>query len=160
METITAFSLAGTVLEFARFGMELLSDGRELYKSPQGVLSANEQLELATADLRALLVKLRSRDRPSATAENEEDKETFQHILHCTEKTAKELVGRLERLKVKGNKRRKWESVRKAVQSVWTKDEIECLTKKLKGFKDAIETRVLFSIVYVLFNACHSTSCC
>lgn len=144
MEALTAFSLAGTILEFARFGTELLSDARELYKSSQGALSANEQLELATADLGGLLVKLRSRQRLPATAE---DEKTFQHILNGAEKAAKELVERLKRLKVKGAKGRKWESVRKAVQSVWTKDEIEALRKKLEGFKEAIETHVLFSVV-------------
>ena len=147
MEALAAFSLAGTILEFARFGIELLSDGRELYKSSQGALSANEQLELATSDLRALLVKLRSRDRPLVIAQDEKDEETFQHILHRAEESAKELVERLQRLKVKGAKSRKWESVRKAVQSVWTKDEVEALTKKLERFKDAVETHVLFSIM-------------
>ncbi|PMD19918.1 hypothetical protein NA56DRAFT_574848 [Hyaloscypha hepaticicola] len=142
MEVLAAFSLSGTILEFARFGMELLSDGRELYKSSQGALSANEQLELATSDLRALLVKLRSRHRPPVIAQDEKDEETFQRILHRAEETAKELVERLERLKVKGPKSRKWESVRKAVQSVWTKDEVEALTKKLERFKDAMDTLI------------------
>ena len=147
MEVLAAFSLSGTILEFARFGMKLLSDGRELYKSSQGARSANEQLELATSDLRALLVKLRSRHRPPVIAQDEKDGETFQRILHRAEETAKELVERLERLKVKRPKSRKWESVRKAVQSVWTKDEVEALTKKLERFKDAVETHVLGSIV-------------
>jgi hypothetical protein len=147
MEALTTFSLAGTILEFTRFGIDLLSNGRELYKSSQGALSANHQVELATADLRALLVKLRSRERSAETAEEKDDGETFQHILYGAEKAAKELVERLERLKVKDTKSRKWESVRKAVQSVWTRDEIEALTQKLGRFKDALETHVLFSIV-------------
>jgi hypothetical protein len=141
-----SLSLAGTALEFARFGIELLSNGRELYKSSQGALSANEKLELATADLRALIAKLRTREKTPETVDDRGPK-TFQHVLCSTENAAKELVERLERLKVRSTKSRKLESVRKAVESVWTKDEIDALTKKLTGFKDAIETHVLFSIL-------------
>ena len=50
MDPLSAFSLAGTILEFTRFGISLLNDGRELYKSAHGTLSANDQLELAAAE--------------------------------------------------------------------------------------------------------------
>jgi hypothetical protein len=160
MEVLAAFSFAGTILEFSRFGISLLSDSLELYKSSKGVLSANEQIELATADLRALLVKFRTRQRPQAVvdaaAEDEENEDSFQQILREAEKAAVELLGRLERLKVKGPKSQKWKSVRKAIQSVWTKGEIGSLTKKLERFKEAVETHVLFSIVYVSLVLFHT----
>jgi hypothetical protein len=146
MEALAAFSLAGTILEFSRFGMDLLRDGRELYKSSKGVLSANEQLELATADLQALLVKLNAREWPALEEENET---TFHRIYLEAEKVAAELLHRLEDLKVRRGKSRKLESVRKAIESAWTKDEIDSLMKKLAGFKDAVETHILFSIVSV-----------
>jgi hypothetical protein len=147
MEPLRAFSLAGTVLEFARFGIELLSDGFELYKSSHGALSANEQLELAVVDLRALLVKLRARERPPATQAVTDDPNTFHRILCSAEEAAAELVSRLEGLKVKSMKDRKWESVRKAIRTVCTKDEIAALAQKLVVFKDAMQTHVLFSIL-------------
>jgi hypothetical protein len=151
MEALAAFSFAGTVLEFSRFGLDLLRDGRELYKSSKGALSANEQIELATGDLRALLEKLRSRRSPQvfppASIAGEENHEAFEHILYEAEQVAAELLGRLEGLKVRERKDRKWESVRKAVQNMWSKDEVESLTKKLAGFKEAVETHVLFSIM-------------
>jgi hypothetical protein len=157
MEALTAFSLAGNILEFSRFGMSLLSDALELYKSSQGALSANDQLELATADLGALIVKLRARHGPPATVDaptmDKESEDAFQHILRDAEKTAAELVHRLEGLKVRGHKSKKWESIRKAIQSAWTKDEIASLTKKLAGFKDTVKTHILFSIVSVTLIA-------
>lgn len=151
MEPLAAFSLAGTIPAFSRFGIELLGDGRELYISTQGTLTANELLELATADLRDLVIKLQARDsRPDAVGTEEADDvalSTFQRILRDAEATAEELVGRLDDLKVKHPKHRKWESVRKAVQCACTKDEIESLTKKLARFKEAVETNVLISTV-------------
>jgi len=152
MEALVAFSFAGTVLEFSRFGLDLLKDGRELYKSSKGALLANEQIELATGDLRALLVKLRSRPHSQvlapASISGEENHEAFEHILDEAEQVAAELLGRLEGLKVRERKdRRIWESVRNAVRNTWAKDEIESMTKKLAGFKEAVETHVLFSIM-------------
>lgn len=142
-----ALSLVGTVLEFARFGIELLSEARELYKSTHGALSVNEQLRLATVDLRELLVKLRTREGLPAVAEHENGQTTFQHILAGTEKAAEDLLLRLEQLRAKSTKDRKWQSVRKAVRTVCTKVEIESLKGELAGFKDAVQTHVLYSIL-------------
>jgi hypothetical protein len=144
METIAVFSLGSTVLEFARFGIELLRNGAELYKSSQGALSTNQQLELATADLRALLVKLRTRPHLLTTTEDD-----FSRLLQLAENTAGELVERLERLKVKDTKSRKWKSVYKAIEHVWTQEEISMLTKKLAKLKQDVNTHVLHYILYV-----------
>jgi hypothetical protein len=147
MEALTAFSVAGTILEFSRFGLSLLRDSRELYKSSHGALSGNEQLELATADLRALLVKLKGREGSGTKMEEEKVPTSFQHILCGAEYTAKELLRRLEGLKIRGDKSDKWEIVRKAIQNHWGKSDIEALTKKLERFKDAVQPHVLFSIL-------------
>jgi hypothetical protein len=155
MDPFTAFSFAGTVLEFSRFGTSLLKEGRELYRSTHGALTANEELELVTADLGALLVKLRQRF-PAATTVNsiahgKDPAKYLSQIISDVEKVANELLKRLNGLKVKDGKHRKWESIRKAVESAWTKDEIAALTKRLATFKDAVEANLLFSIMQVIF---------
>jgi hypothetical protein len=63
-----------------------------------GTLSANDQLELAAADLGALLVKLKARqpDIASAPGDHVEGKDdTFQNILNDAQKAAAELIERL-----------------------------------------------------------------
>jgi hypothetical protein len=159
MEPFTAFSLAGTVLAFSRFGMALLGDARELYKSTQGALTANEELELVIIDLQALLIKLKARfpatDQATITRDREgldnDPTRTLSQIIEDAEELAKELLKRLNSLKVKSDQGRKWgrkwESVRKAVESVWTKDEIAALNKRLESFKNAVKTSILVSIM-------------
>jgi hypothetical protein len=157
MEPFTAFSLAGTVLAFSRFGMALLGDARELYKSTQGALTANEELELVITDVQALLIKLKARypatDQATIIQEglDNDPTRTLSQIIEDAEELAKELLKRLNSLKVKSDQGRKWgrkwESVRKAVESVWTKDEIAALNKRLDSFKNAIKTNILVSIM-------------
>jgi hypothetical protein len=147
MEGLKAFSLTGNILEFARFGIDLLTEGREFYKSSHGTLSANEQLELATADMRALVAKFKTREGLPASGEDEEDPKTFQQVLCGAGKVAEELLLRLEGLKVKGMKDRKWESVRKAMSSVLTRHEMEALKNKLVLYRDAVQTHIIFSLV-------------
>ena len=58
MDPLTALSLAGTIVQFFDFGRTLITDARDLYTSSSGTLTANEELELVTANLQALVLKL------------------------------------------------------------------------------------------------------
>ena len=157
MEPFTAFAFASTVLAFSRFGMALLGDARELYKSTRGAVTANEELELVINDLQALLIKLKTRfpavDQANTIRGGLDNGPTWtlSQIIEDAEELAKELLERLSSLKVQSDQGRKWgriwESVRKAVETVWTKDEIAALNKRLESFKNAIKTSILVSIM-------------
>jgi hypothetical protein len=151
MDPLTALSVAGTIVQFAEFGIKLFADGRNLYESTTGALTVNEVLELVATDLRGLVVKLgRESNSPVLSGPETEDDhrsdETFRGICDNVTKLADELLRNLDKLKVKGNKRRKWESFCKAIQSAWSKKEIQSLTRRLKGFRKAAETHTLFFI--------------
>ena len=107
IEVLAAIALAGNILEFTRLGISLLHDTRELYKSAKGSLSVNDQLELITIDLEAFVAKLRE-PNPGTTIET-----SFQALLTETQCVAKELLDRLEGLKSKDSRGKKWESFRK-----------------------------------------------
>ena len=141
IEVLAAIALAGNILEFSRLGISLLHDTHELYKSAKGSLSVNDQLELITIDLEAFVAKLQETN-PGASIET-----SFQVLLTETQCVAKELLDRLEGLKSKDSRGKKWESFRKAIKGAWTKDEIEELTKKLSRFKDAVESHIMHSIL-------------
>jgi hypothetical protein len=59
MDPLAALSLAGTIVQFVDFGSKLLATGRELYKSTNGSLTVNDEIELVTSDLLAITLKLR-----------------------------------------------------------------------------------------------------
>lgn len=150
-DPLTALSVAGTIVQFADFGSRLFSEGKELYKPTQGVLAANDELELVTSDLRALIVNIEpwssSIDRARPLAKEEAEKqERFQRICAEAVMLADDLIQRLDQLKIRVGKGRKRESFRKAIQSAWSRDEIVSMNRRLASLKDAMETQILFYI--------------
>lgn len=141
MDPLTAVSLAGTIVQFVDFSSKLLSAGRELYKSTAGSLTVNDEIELVTSDLLAIIRKL----RPDETISLE-----FRKICDEAARLAQELLGRLDKLKVKEKDREKWKTMKQALASVWSKDDITALFERLSRISDAIETRILLSVRQVL----------
>jgi hypothetical protein len=172
MEGLAAISLAGNIVQFVDFACELLSNCRSLYRSANGYLSVNAEIALITTDLRALVAKWRYARNSGAAGEStcltqaqSEEQKAFESICDGAEDVAKEIIARLESLKMEGNKsciqettgqqttkRRKLdvkETIKKAVKSLWTKEEIKELVKRLGAFKDALQTRVIVSLRWV-----------
>lgn len=109
MEALTALSVASSVIQFVDFGSKLLSRSRKLYKSTQGVLTENVDIEVITVDLINLTQGLRRKlpeNRPlSAPSPNNhehfEDDEAIDTICRRCLEIAQELIERLDKLKVK-----------------------------------------------------------
>ena len=153
MDPLAALSLAGTIVQFVDFGCKLLAEGKQLYKSSTGILTVNEELELATTDLRALIDKVQkplkgssSNLSPWLAKEDPETQLRFETICREAAKLAEELIERLDRLKLRGSQSRAWESLKQVIKGAWSKDEIISLTRRLAALRKALETRVLFSI--------------
>jgi hypothetical protein len=149
MDPLSVVSLVGTIVQFVDFAGKLLSNAVELYRSPIGTLAAHHELEIVTTDLHALISKLRqsiySKDNdPSQEAETL--RKSFEAICDEAVKVAEELIKRLERLKVKDGKLRKWDSLKHAIEAAWSRKELIDLKTQLSSLKEALEARVLFSI--------------
>jgi hypothetical protein len=144
MDPLTAVSLAGTIVQFVDYSTKLLLSGRDLYRSSSGKLEPNEELELVTTDLVAVCDKLRHQGNLGPD---------FEKVCGEANKVARELLRRLDRLKVtKGpgmDKPRKWETLQQAFAIAWSKDDVEELVDRLSKIREAIETRILFSLRYV-----------
>jgi len=153
MDPLSALSLAGTVVQFVDFGTTLLREARGLYRSSSGALTANEELELVTTDLRALIFKLQHsedpHDLPGPLTKNDYDGQvSFEKICAGAVSTARELLERLEKLKLKGIKGSKWDAFQKAVKGLWSKKEVTELVDRLNRFKEALDARILLSLRY------------
>jgi hypothetical protein len=145
MDPLTAFSLAGNVIQFVDFSTKLLLTGRELYRSASGALQPYEELELVTTDLVAICDKLHH---------EEELGPEFERVCREAKEIAHELLRRLNRLKVtKGQgmqSPKKWETLQQAFAIAWSKNDVEGLVARLTKIKGAIEMRILSSLRYSL----------
>ena len=149
MDPLTALSLAGTIVQFVDFGRKLLSTTQELYHSTVGSLDVNQTLELVTADLHSLIAKFKHsfrNDVGALTEVEQAEEETFHAICDEATKIARELIRRLEKLRVKNTKHRKWESILSAVKSAWSKEDVDSFNQLLASLQKSLEGRVLLSL--------------
>jgi hypothetical protein len=151
MDPLTALSVAGTIVQFADFGSKMFSEGCQMYKSANGAVTANEELELVIFDLRELtkkLPKLFHGQSVTSTPLNDmfDQLDVVDKICEEAARLAEEILRRLDRLKVEGQKHRMWKSFSQAIKCAWTKEEIAVMVKRLAAFKDALVARVTYSI--------------
>jgi hypothetical protein len=161
MDPVTALALAGNILQFVDYGHKLLARAGELYRSTAGSLAVNDQIELVTTDLQTLISKLRlsfpsddaSDDKCEKRCEDgggddsgHDASSTFEEICDGAANVATELLEKLASLKVQPGKHRKWKTLKQAVRTLWSEERIETLLERLSRFKQALETRILFSL--------------
>jgi hypothetical protein len=76
---------------------------------------------------------------------DQKEQEDFENICMGAREVAKELLDKLGFLKVE-YKGKKLDSLKFSWRVLWSKDDIESLVERLESFKNALETRILFSI--------------
>jgi hypothetical protein len=157
MDPLSALSLAGTIVQLVDFGGKLLSDTVQLYKSSCGKLDANQQLQLITGDLQSVIAKLQATPdtasgnafgRPIEAIPQQED--SLRKICDEASIIAEELLRKLQSLTVKDGKHRVLESLKIAIRSAWSKEEISSLKQRLALFKESLHSRLMLSIRYAI----------
>ncbi|KAF2198163.1 hypothetical protein GQ43DRAFT_483523 [Delitschia confertaspora ATCC 74209] len=148
METLTALSLATSVLQTIDFSSKILSKAGQLRKSCTGVLPENTELEKVVMHLRNLIQELQERNSlPTSTSQtqNHGGAHALISLVNMCIQTAKELLDVLEMLKVRGAKTR-WKSFRQAVKSVWTKEKIGDMVNRLELIRGGVEFGVIMGL--------------
>jgi hypothetical protein len=149
LDPLTAVSLAGTVVQFLDFSAKLVEKGHQIYRSEQGALSENLEIELVTADLFNMIPDLQKCafvEDASASVAVEQQRALQDTILGC-ETISKELLVKLQKLKVNNKTTRAWKSFRQALKSVTQKGEIDDIAKRLERYREQLKLKVLISLV-------------
>jgi hypothetical protein len=137
LDPVTAFGLAGNVIQFIDFGCNLLSESLDLYHSASGSTAENVELEIVAKDIKDSIAPL------LVSAESSSVTLTYQKLLRSCDDIAKELLSVVDKLKVKDGPHRKWRSFGKALRSIWKKDEVSKLRSRLSELRDQIVTHVI-----------------
>jgi hypothetical protein len=130
MEALPIIGLASNVVQFVEFGIKLIGKSTELYRSSEGALAENIDVEKATEHLLLLNNKLKA--GASTTGDN-----TLQRLCESCKSTADELLVALNKIKCNG-KQDRWKSIRKALRSVWSKEKIHELEGRLARFREEL----------------------
>ena len=131
LDPFSALGLAGNIVQFVDFASKLFSKSKELYKSSSGATKENQELEDATDTLRRLCASLKKVDQAgSKSAGRLNDEAVLRELANNCHVTANELLSALEHLKTR-RPSKKLHSFRMALETVWKKDKIQAMEKKL-----------------------------
>jgi hypothetical protein len=148
MDPLSALSIAASVVQFVQFGASLVSKTHEIYASNEGTLAMNVQVEVATRRLIDLVDSLRDPSFAGSSLPLVES-QSLQNICNKCVSISNELFSRLDKLMVHdAHTYRKWKSFRQALKSVWSKDGIEAIRKRLEVCKDELDIHLVVSIRY------------
>ena len=151
MDPLSALSVAAAVIQFIDYSTRIVSKGKELYKSADGALAENIELETASVRLQNLSGTLKDSLQASQQAPKEgvarKSDGALETICEACVTVSKEFVDKLENLKVpEGHSHKKWKSFRQALKTVWTKEKIEEVAQRLAKLRADLDTNVLLSI--------------
>lgn len=143
LDPLTALSVASSVIQFVDFGTKLISKGKEIYKSADGVLADHaEQAAISSrlADLtRALSTSI---DMSAATRELSPAENALKEVALVCRQVAEDFTLAIDELRVTG-KNRKWKSFRQALKSVWMKEGIEERLVELDRLRQLVTVHLL-----------------
>lgn len=106
MEALNTLQVAGGVIQFLDFGSKMLSKSRKLYRSADGVLSENVDLEVVTTDLATILKSLERKlpDNRAIKEDKSEDEKALDELCIRCVAIAEELIAHLDKLKIVSGK--------------------------------------------------------
>jgi len=148
MDPFSALSVAANIVQFVVYGINIVSKGNKLYKSVDGALIENTELQEATSRLQQLTRTFQeSLGQSLPRGSSAQDDQALEKICDECAAVSQQMIEKLEKLKVpKDHPHKKWKSFRQALKSVWSKDKIEEVAQKLANLRLELDTHVLMSV--------------
>lgn len=138
-EALAAVGLASSIVQFVDFGSKLLSNGKELYHSAEGVLEENDELETIVVNIKHVSEAI------SNNALGISDP-ALRGMAEACLGLANKLLDLLQGLKLDGTKNRQLESMRKLWKHIMSKRAVGDINARLCNLRD----QVCFHLSYLL----------
>lgn len=129
MDPVAALGLAGNIVQFVDFSCKVLQDTKNLYGSSTGASAENDVIETICNDLNNLNNALTAPSEPGAIPDS------IWSLAGNCKGVAAELLQLLDKIKVHGANR-KWKSFIQALRSVWKKEQIEELVRRMERLRN------------------------
>lgn len=134
VEPLATLSLVGSIVQFVDFSSKLFYASREISRSVSGTTHENKELSDITTYLQRLCDQLLA-PQPGLPPENT----TLRNLAHDCKAAGEELLVALRSLESNGKrKKRKWDNVRVALATIWKKDEIDAMSRRLESYKSML----------------------
>lgn len=133
-EALVAIGYISSIVQLVDICGKCVSKSVEVYQSSSGILDENAAVECAVKHIESL------RGEVEAGAVSAPDR-SLQELCRAVSRAGADLLEALAKLKVQGNKTR-WKSIRKALKSVWSKEEIRDLEHRLSSFREELNLHI------------------
>jgi hypothetical protein len=143
LDPLTALGLAGNIVQLVDFSSKIVGKARDIYKSADGSLPENLDAETVAQSLRVLYSNI----APQLVSPSSVQEETLNELCIGCDNIAKELLQALGRLKIQG-KKTKWKSMRQALKSVSSKEELDVISKRLANYREQLNLNFLVALRY------------
>jgi len=149
MDGLSALSVAASVAQFIEFGSSLVSKSKEIYHSTNGLPTHHVEAAAAATRLANLSERIkisRQVERPG-TRDSSADERALEAICDGCITVSKDLTSKLEKLKVDdARKHRKHKSFRQALKSIWSKEAVNEIARRLRAFQTELDVHLLVSL--------------
>ncbi|KAF2183956.1 hypothetical protein K469DRAFT_634657 [Zopfia rhizophila CBS 207.26] len=149
MELLTAIGLAANIVQFVEFGARLLSEANEVYHSTTGLTNEHVELQDIAENLKQMVNRLNTPyhdlSRKSLSSFHPAGVE-INGIASSAKTVADDLIAVIQKLKVNDASKRGWRSFRQALSTLWNKDKIENLQKRLDALRNQLSAH---TIIYI-----------
>lgn len=135
IDPLAALGLAGNIVQFVDFSYVLVCESKALYESRTGATADNVLIETIITDLDLLNAKLTAPSAPGQIPD------PIRSLASQCKQVATDLLNVLDDIKVKGS-HKKCKSFIQALRSVWKKEEIEALVRRMESLRSEMQFRL------------------
>lgn len=148
LDPFTALSVAGNIVQFTDFGIQLIKEGRDLYASADGSLQHNREFRHIADDLKRLIGRVRkSVTFPVTGNDLTTEESSIDDIAKECERLADILLGILDSLKIQPeDKQRKWHTFQQALKSMCGEKKINNIAQRLTNARGQLNTNILVNL--------------
>ena len=133
MDPLSAISLAGNVVQFVTFTLDLISTTKEIYRSSKGCTSEALALETVYGQLRDFSIELvlPSQVDPDIPPEIAKQHSIISSLSRSCKSDCDTLLEVIETINVQDGTRERWKSFKAALKVAWKKTQIASLEERL-----------------------------
>lgn len=143
IEPLTAFALAGNIVQFVEVGYKITRVLQQLWKG--SMTDENIEIELVMKDMDEICTRLLSTSK--ITTAPWKDDEKLRTLAESCQKLSKELDTVLQKLVIKSKRKdskRRLEVLQKALKSMLEMDKIKDLQKRIAALGEQISVHMLY----------------
>lgn len=141
-----ALGAVANVAQFIEFTIKIFSSSRNIYYSASGSLVEHDDLSKVTGDIWDLSSQLRdSLNTAAAITCLTTDEQALLELCEGCIAVSEDLTEALDKLRGQG-KPGKFRSFRQALQSVWSKDDIDQLEQRVRSYKEELNIRIIVGL--------------